>query len=175
LPFILLSAFWIMLPSYLPNPVAALFGGGTPIDLGRNWRDGRRILGNGKTYRGLAAGIIAGILVGLLQITLVPEGWGLPVQTVSSVLILAVGALAGDLAKSFAKRRIGRDQGEQWLGFDQYDFVAGAFLFLLIGDPTWLFTWVSLPVFIMILIISPLLHRVVNIIGYLAGIKKVPW
>ncbi|MDD1677054.1 MAG: CDP-2,3-bis-(O-geranylgeranyl)-sn-glycerol synthase [Methanomicrobiales archaeon] len=164
-----------MLPAYLPNPVAALFGGGTPIDRGRNWRDGRRILGNGKTYRGLAAGIIAGILVGLFQIMLAPNGWGLPVQTVSSVLLLAVGALAGDLVKSFAKRRTGRDQGESWLGFDQYDFVAGSFIFLLIGDPAWFFTWVTLPVFITILILSPLLHRAVNIIGYLAGIKKVPW
>ncbi|MDD1674174.1 MAG: CDP-2,3-bis-(O-geranylgeranyl)-sn-glycerol synthase [Methanomicrobiales archaeon] len=164
-----------MLPAYLPNPVAALFGGGTPIDLGRNWGDGRRILGNGKTYRGFAAGIAAGILIGFLQIRIAPDEWGLPVQTVSSVLLLAVGALAGDLAKSFVKRRIGREPGEPWLGFDQYDFVAGAFIFLLIGDPAWLFTWVSIPVFIMILILSPVLHRMVNIIGYLAGVKKVPW
>ena len=164
-----------MLPAYIPNPAAALFGGGTPIDRGRCWGDGRRILGDGKTYRGLGIGILAGVLAGLLQITLAPSGWNLPVQTVSSVFLLAVGALAGDLIKSFAKRRIGREQGEQWLGFDQYDFVAGAFLFLLIGDPAWLFTWVSLPVFITILILSPLLHRLVNIIGYLAGVKKVPW
>jgi CDP-2,3-bis-(O-geranylgeranyl)-sn-glycerol synthase len=28
---------------------------------------------------------------------------------------------------------------------------------------------------IMILIITPLLHRATNIIGYLAGVKEVPW
>jgi hypothetical protein len=33
----LISAVWIMLPAYLPNPIAALFGGGTPLDLGRNY------------------------------------------------------------------------------------------------------------------------------------------
>ena len=52
----LLSAFWIMLPAYLPNPVAAIFGGGTPIDLGKNFSDGKRVLGDGKTYRGLIFG-----------------------------------------------------------------------------------------------------------------------
>ncbi len=45
----LLSALWIMLPAYLPNPVAALCGGGTPIDNGKNYSDGKRIFGDGKT------------------------------------------------------------------------------------------------------------------------------
>ena len=60
-----------MLPAYLPNPTAALFGGGTPIDLGRNYSDGRRFFGDGKTYRGLILGVLAGIVVGLLQMWLV--------------------------------------------------------------------------------------------------------
>ena len=50
-----------MLPAYLPNPIAALVGGGTPIDLGRNFTDGKRVFGDGKTYRGLIIGIFAGI------------------------------------------------------------------------------------------------------------------
>jgi CDP-2,3-bis-(O-geranylgeranyl)-sn-glycerol synthase len=86
-----------------------------------------------------------------------------------------MGALTGDLLKSFAKRRIGKEPGESWAGFDQYDFVAGALLFLLIGNPAWLFTWVTVPVFLAILVLSPLLHRAVNIIGYVTGMKKVPW
>ncbi|MFA7152528.1 MAG: CDP-archaeol synthase, partial [Methanoregulaceae archaeon] len=43
----LVSALWIMLPAYVPNSVAAATGGGTPIDLGRNFSDGRRIFGDG--------------------------------------------------------------------------------------------------------------------------------
>ncbi|MCK9308634.1 MAG: CDP-archaeol synthase, partial [Methanoculleus sp.] len=30
-----LAALWIMIPAYVPNSAAALFGGGTPIDFGR--------------------------------------------------------------------------------------------------------------------------------------------
>ncbi len=57
----LLAAFWIMVPAYIPNPVAALCGGGTPIDFGKTYADGHRILGDGKTYRGLVSGVCAGM------------------------------------------------------------------------------------------------------------------
>jgi CDP-2,3-bis-(O-geranylgeranyl)-sn-glycerol synthase len=173
----LLSALWIMLPAYLPNPVAALCGGGTPVDLGRNFSDGRRVFGDGKTYRGLIAGILAGIIIGLLQIW-ASGAYGLeslPHQTVLSVTLLSVGALLGDLIKSFFKRRFGKDRGAKWPVADQYDLVAGAFLLLLIFNPAWLFAEVTLAAFICILIITPLLHRAVNIIGYLIKVKEVPW
>ncbi|MDD1705711.1 MAG: CDP-archaeol synthase, partial [Methanoregulaceae archaeon] len=45
-----------MMPAYVPNPVAAFLGGGRPIDGGNNFRDGRRIFGDGKTWRGFGAG-----------------------------------------------------------------------------------------------------------------------
>ncbi len=44
-------AFWAMLPAYVPNNAAVLAGGGRPIDGGRTW-DGKRVLGDGKTWRG---------------------------------------------------------------------------------------------------------------------------
>jgi len=166
-----------MLPAYLPNPVAALCGGGTPIDLGRNWSDGHRVLGDGKTYRGLFAGIIAGIAIGAIQIwAAAAYGLGdLPRQTLLSVTLLAVGALLGDLVKSFFKRRSGMERGANWPVADQYDLVAGAFVLLLIFDPAWLFSEVTPPSFVCILILTPLLHRAVNIIGYQFRIKEVPW
>lgn len=166
-----------MLPAYLPNPVAALCGGGLPIDLGRNFSDGKRLFGDGKTYRGLIAGIIAGVLIGLLQIQAAGTfGWDfLPRQTLLSITLLSVGALLGDLVKSFFKRRLGRERGAKWPVADQYDLVAGAFVLLLIFDPSWLFASVTLPVFILILILTPVLHRTTNIIGYLIKVKEVPW
>jgi CDP-2,3-bis-(O-geranylgeranyl)-sn-glycerol synthase len=173
----LLSALWIMLPAYLPNPVAALCGGGSPVDLGRNFSDGRRIFGDGKTYRGLIVGILAGIAVGLVQL-MANGAYGLawlPQQTVLSVTLLSVGALLGDLVKSFFKRRFGKERGAKWPVADQYDLVAGAFALLLVFDPSWLFTQVTLPAFICILILTPVLHRAVNIIGYLVKVKEVPW
>lgn len=166
-----------MLPAYLPNPVAALLGGGTPIDLGRQMSDGRRVLGDGKTYRGFFLGVLAGLVVGIIQIfcsdafTLA----SLPVHTLLSVFLLSTGALLGDLVKSFFKRRLGKDRGDRWFLADQYDLVIGAFLLLLLMDAGWLFANVTLPVFILILILTPILHRLVNIIGYHCGVKDVPW
>ncbi len=166
-----------MLPAYVPNPVAALFGKGTPIDLGRSFSDGRRIFGDGKTYRGLITGIGAGILTGLILIWLYNQFpyAGLPEHTLLSVSLLATGALLGDLVKSFFKRRLGKERGSEWPVADQYDLVAGSFLLLLIGDPAWLFATVTLPVFLVILIITPVLHRATNIVGYILKIKEVPW
>jgi CDP-2,3-bis-(O-geranylgeranyl)-sn-glycerol synthase len=173
----LIWAFWIMLPAYVPNPVAAVAGGGTPIDLGRNYSDGRRIFGDGKTCRGLVIGILAGILTGMVLIWLsgrYPSA-GLPAHTPLSVCLLATGALLGDLAKSFFKRRFNRERGTKWPVADQFDLVAGAFLLMLVFDPSWLLTHVTLPVFIFILILTPVLHRATNIIGYLVKVKEVPW
>ncbi len=166
-----------MLPAYVPNPVAALCGGGTPVDLGKNFSDGKRIFGDGKTYRGLIIGIAAGTGTGLVQIWLSGiYGWGaIPVHTFTSIILLSAGALLGDLIKSFFKRRFGKERGAKWPVADQYDLVAGAFLCLLAFDPGWLFTNVTLPIFILILILTPVLHRAVNIIGYHIKVKEVPW
>jgi CDP-2,3-bis-(O-geranylgeranyl)-sn-glycerol synthase len=173
----LVSGFWIMLPAYLPNPVAALCGGGLPVDLGRNYSDGKRVLGDGKTWRGLACGILAGILIGLVQIWSAGRfGWEwLPQQTLLTITLLSVGALLGDMVKSFFKRRFGKDRGANWPVADQYDLVAGAFVLLLIFDPQWLFAVMTVPVLIVILVMTPVLHRAMNIIGYMVKVKEVPW
>lgn len=172
-----MSAFWFMLPAYLPNPVAALCGGGLPVDFGRNYSDGKRIFGDGKTYRGLVAGILAGILIGLGQIWAQDQyGWiFLPQQTLLSVTLLAIGALLGDLVKSFFKRRFGKERGAKWPVADQYDLVAGAFVLLLVFNTRWLFTEVTIPVLLAILILTPVLHRAMNILGYMMKVKEVPW
>ncbi|HOX36015.1 MAG TPA: CDP-2,3-bis-(O-geranylgeranyl)-sn-glycerol synthase [Methanoregulaceae archaeon] len=166
-----------MLPAYVPNPVAAIFGGGTPIDLGRKAGDGRRILGDGKTYRGLLAGVFSGLLVGFAEIVCSGAGlpgW-LPVPTVSTILALALGALLGDIAKSFFKRRFGKERGEKWFLADQYDLVFGSLLLLALLSPGWFIAYITLPVLVAILIITPILHRAANIIGYSLGVKDVPW
>lgn len=165
------------MPAYVPNPVAAFLGGVTPIDGGKKYRDGRRIFGDGKTWRGFAAGVAAGIVVGILQI-LVYDAAGfsrLPELTVPVVCILSFGALFGDLVKSFFKRRLGKDRGAPWLIADQYDLVIGSLLLLLVFEYSWVVANITLPVLFWIIVVTPLLHRAVNIIGYIAGIKDVPW
>jgi CDP-2,3-bis-(O-geranylgeranyl)-sn-glycerol synthase len=166
-----------MLPAYVPNSAAAAVGGGVPVDGGRYWADGRRILGDGKTIRGLFGGVLIGCVVGGIQIFAqkIPFLSGFPQLNFYVVILLAAGALTGDMAKSFFKRRAGIDRGGKWPIADQYDFVAGAFIFLLIGDTAFAISTLTLPVIIAILILTPVLHRLVNIIGYKMGVKDVPW
>jgi CDP-2,3-bis-(O-geranylgeranyl)-sn-glycerol synthase len=174
---VVVSAFWVMLPAYVPNSAAAAIGGGTPIDGNRRWTDGRRLLGDGKTIRGFIGGVFCGCLIGGLQIfaqdlSLVSA---LPQLQIQTVILLSSGALVGDMVKSFFKRRFAIERGGKWPVIDQYDFVAGACIFVLIGNPEFVFTYLTLPIMITIIVITPILHRVVNIIGYKLGVKEVPW
>jgi len=175
--FSAVAALWVMLPAYVPNSAAAVFGGGTPIDLGRKFSDGRRIFGDGKTYRGFFGGVLSGVAVGLIEI-LATFTFGLdmfPRHTILSVFLLATGALLGDLVKSFFKRRLGKARGESWLIADQYDLVVGSLLLVLLVYPGWVVENITLPILVWIILLTPLLHRVVNIIGYYIGVKEVPW
>lgn len=166
-----------MLPAYVPNPAAAVLGGGTPIDFGRHCRDGYRVFGDAKTWRGLILGILCGVAVGAVMIsardayslTFLPE---IPLLVVA---LLAAGALLGDLAKSYFKRRLGKAPGEKWPVADQYDLVAGAFLLLALCAPAWVIATITPEIFLFILVVTPILHRSVNYIGYWIGVKKVPW
>jgi CDP-2,3-bis-(O-geranylgeranyl)-sn-glycerol synthase len=67
------------------------------------------------------------------------------------------------------------ERGEKWLVADQYDLVAGSLLFVLVFDAGWALSNITIPALIIIIIITPILHRGINIIGYLFRIKEVPW
>lgn len=166
-----------MLPAYVPNSAAAAVGGGFPLDGGRYWSDNRRIFGDGKTIRGFIGGVFCGICVGLIQIfaQITLNISFLPQMTLLAVFLLATGSLVGDIVKSFFKRRVGLIRGEKWPIIDQYDFVVGAFIFLILGNFSFAQHYLTLPVLIVIVIITPILHRLVNIIGYKIGVKEVPW
>ncbi|NBC12749.1 MAG: CDP-archaeol synthase [Gammaproteobacteria bacterium] len=71
--------------------------GAAPIDFGGRLADGRRLLGDAKTWRGLVAALAASTALA-------------PLLGLSPLLGLAAGALAmaGDLLASFVKRRLGR-------------------------------------------------------------------
>lgn len=174
-------AMWLMIPAYISNPMAVVFGGGTPIDRGMKWTDGQRILGDGKTIRGLIGGTACGIVAGIMQIYIAsyfaPAFSILIIPTMTAVITLSFGALLGDLIKSFFKRRIGFVRGAELPLIDQLDFVAGAWLLTYIFDPAW-FTenFISSPsIIVTVLVLTPILHRLTNIFGYSIKLKKEPW
>jgi len=168
------KAVWLMLPAYIANPTAVVFGGGTPVDFGKNWKDGRRILGDGKTFRGLVGGTACGIVVGIMQMN-VPSQWSLGSFTLTTIITLSFGALLGDMVKSFFKRRSGFERGAKLPLVDQLDFVAGAWILTYLFDPVWFSDNFTFWIIITVLILTPLLHRLTNIIGYYIKLKKEPW
>ena len=79
---------------------------------------------------------------------------------------------------AFLKRRMHKPRGAKAPGLDQYDFVVGGLLLSLLvagwsvprffsGDG-----WYGL---LAIILITPALHRGVNILGYRLGKKHEPW
>ncbi len=177
--FVLITAIWLMLPAYLPNNFAALLGGGTPIDLGQKFNDGRRIMGDGKTYRGTLAGSLCGFLVGLIMNMSAPT-FGLPTfgsgfEQVFVLVGLSLGAMLGDILASFFKRRLGMKRGAQFFVIDQLDFVFGSWLLTAILAPGWFWHNFTPAIIVIVLVITPVLHRITNIIGYRIGAKREPW
>lgn len=172
-------ALWAMLPAYVPNNAAVLAGGGRPIDGGRMW-GGRRVLGDGKTWRGTAVGIAAGAVLAaglnvLAPIVVRTAGLSLPEFPLAAMLSLPAGAMLGDIAASFIKRRTGRQRGAAFPLLDQLDFVVFALVLTLLAAPTWFEEVFTLEVLVVIAVVTPLLHLVTNGIAYLLGLKDEPW
>ncbi|MEM2935709.1 MAG: CDP-2,3-bis-(O-geranylgeranyl)-sn-glycerol synthase [Candidatus Bathyarchaeia archaeon] len=155
------QALYFIFPAYCANAAPVIFGGGTPIDRGKTFRDGRPILGPRKTFRGFFAGLAIGTLVGLLQ-------------NPNNVLLgftLSLGALTGDLVESFFKRRLNIPPGASFPVADQLDFIAGALLFSLLVSPPSL----TVETIAVIVVITPPIHLLTNIFAYLLKLKKEPW
>lgn len=180
------QAVWFFLPAFAANPMAVLFGGGTPIDFRRTLRDGERILGDGKTWRGLVGGTAGGAFLGLLLSApflarSLMSSWSFG-STLEEALgasgVLALGALLGDLGGAFLKRRMHMPRGAKAKGLDQYDFVVGTVL-LSLAIPAWslhrFFAGDALLGLVAIILITPALHRAVNLVGYRIGKKREPW
>jgi CDP-2,3-bis-(O-geranylgeranyl)-sn-glycerol synthase len=172
-------AFWAMLPAYVPNNAAVLFGGGRPIDAGRTL-DGRRLLGDGKTWRGTILGTATGVALALALSALAPTasqalGVDVPAFPVAAALSLAAGAMLGDVVASFLKRRTGRERGAAFPGLDQLDFVVGALGLTVLVATEWFRAWFTLPVLAVVVVLTPLLHVGTNVAAYQLGLKDEPW
>jgi len=184
LAFALLQSFWFFLPAYVANPAAVLLGGGRPMDEGRVLADGHRLLGDGKTWRGFGGGVFVGIVVGVVQwgvaVAVEPElAWGGFPGGLVPLLVLPFGALLGDVLGAYLKRRMGRPRGANTPGLDWYDFYLGAFVLLVLADYGFFLAHYvrgdAIFGLVLVTVITPLLHRAVNLLGFRLGKKDVPW
>ena len=182
---ILVGAIWFILPAYVANSTPTLFGGGPPIDGGRLWRDGKPILGPGKTWRGLFVGVTLGTLMGILQAGIIFDDI---VMASIRAFFLSFGALLGDSIGSFIKRRKGLKRGETFLFMDQLGFILVGTILVLLFSP-WTIEGVSFQLFdynitydivtviIYFLILLPLtfvVHIIANLIWYSLGKQENP-
>lgn len=182
---IIIQAFWLIIPAYVANASALLVGGGTPIDFGKTYKDGRRILGDGKTWRGLFAGAFLGMTSGfaLSVVAKYAQLYSFPIYLadftgfpymIPLIFSICFGALLGDIIESFIKRRIGRERGEDWIPFDQLDFIIGVlFTTLLVSlmlyyvgllSYNWFSANFTLAHVLTLLIATPFIHLFSNFI-----------
>ena len=167
----------IIFPAYAANGFPPLARGIRPIDFKRNWIDKNRIFGDGKTIEGFSFGLFAGFLIGALEAYLYTDlnsyamqfGVELPIINLFVGFMIALGALFGDLAGSFLKRRFKLKRGAEVPLLDQWNFIIGAVLFSL-----W-FTEITIWMLLIMLVITPVVHRVANIIAHKIKVKREPW
>ena len=165
---LILQSLYFFLPAYVANmaPVLSrkipLFA--TPVSV--------HYFGDHKTWRGLIVAPLAGTLVFYIQQVAYNAGFTQMALVQYSDFpfyfgtLLGAGAILGDLLKSYYKRQAGIAPGIPWIPWDQLDFVMGALVgsLILFVPPA--------EVILTLLLISPLLHMLVNMIGYGLGINK---
>jgi CDP-2,3-bis-(O-geranylgeranyl)-sn-glycerol synthase len=151
-------------PAYCANAVPVLAGGGIPIDFGKKLADGRPVFGKNKTFRGFFSGLAIGTLAGFAESLVFKK------YPITFGLLVSLGALFGDLAGAFVKRRLAIPPGGLLPVVDQLDFILGAILFSLPLSMTW--NW---ELFFTVLVITPPIHLLTNFTAYKLRLKNNPW
>jgi CDP-2,3-bis-(O-geranylgeranyl)-sn-glycerol synthase len=166
---LIIESLEFIFPAYCANAVPVIAGGGTPIDFDRNFFDGKPIFGKNKTFRGFFFGLVVGTAVGYLESIFL----GYPSENSGLLFgfVMSLGALFGDLAAAFLKRRLGIAPGNLLPVIDQVDFIVVAILFSLLFYPS-LLSW---ELVMTVLIITPPIHLLTNFVAYKLGLKKNPW
>lgn len=159
---LVVDALKFIFPAYCANATPVLAGGGARMDFGKNFFDGKRVFGDNKTFRGFFFGLAIGVLVGLME-TLAFH------FTILFIFLVPLGALLGDLAGAFLKRRVGIAPGGLLPVVDQVDFVVGAIVFSI---PLAIVSW---QLAVTVLLITPPIHLLTNFIAYKMRLKKTPW
>ena len=162
----LLQLIYLMLPVYLANMappfVKYWHGWNRPISAA--------LLGSHKTIIGFSLGIAVAVIVTFVRFRI---GWESSLLRTEQWLVAGIaagfGAMAGDSVKSFFKRRLKISPGQQWIPFDQLDFILGGLLalhFLVY------LTWTEI---VLICAVSFVGDVLVNHVSFYLGIRDTQW
>lgn len=165
---LIMKSIYFFLPAYCANMAPVLFKKLPFATKSIN----EKLLGSHKTWRGvIIAPLVGGIVFAIQRYAYIKgyQQWAVIDYADFSLalgFLMGFGAIAGDVVKSYYKRKVGIPPGERWFPLDQLDFVIGGLVFSF-------FVYVPpAEVAAMLFLISPLLHIVVNYIGYILGINK---
>ena len=197
LPGFIANTFAMMWGKWLPKTGY----GPWPIDGGKVMSDGNRMLGDGKTWNGLIGGSLTAGFLCMLQVAIVGTSFDGASVFVSPLTgsegawfsiggpwvtayilgsFLGFACLLGDMTGSFFKRRRGLkregDVSSKAPLLDTLPFAIMVFLWgqLFLGPSVLASSELLLPMAI-IIVITPILHRSFNLIGYAIGWKDVPY
>ncbi|NCN07357.1 CDP-2,3-bis-(O-geranylgeranyl)-sn-glycerol synthase [Candidatus Falkowbacteria bacterium] len=179
---LVIKSFYLALPAYLANMSPVIFDKlglfkslAQPIDGGKKIGT-EFIFGRSKTWRGLLSGAIFGVVVTWIQAGLYSVTFfkslslvDYPRHFIAFGLLAGLGAILGDLIKSFFKRRFNIKSGSSWPVFDQLDFIAGFFI------ATYYLVGFDVGVVVVVFLITLILHPLTNLLAYQLGFKKVWW
>lgn len=110
-----------------------------PLDCRLRFVDGRRLLGDTKTWRGVIAAVIATMLCAAT----IRSGW-------VTGLVVAIFAMLGDSLSSFVKRRMGKPPSAMATGLDQ---IPESLLPLICLHYIWQLTWLNVATLVIIFVI----------------------
>jgi CDP-2,3-bis-(O-geranylgeranyl)-sn-glycerol synthase len=163
----LLELIYLLLPAYCANmaPPFVKFWRGWNRPIHRGW------LGDHKTVIGFVSGVLAALLVAYAQSRLeigIDRLWR-PDVWLAVGLAQGMGAMCGDVIKSFFKRRLGIAPGGRWIPADQIDFVLGALV------PLVFLVRLSLIDILVMLLLTFVADIAINHLAFRLGIRNTKW
>jgi len=178
LPIFALKCFYLMLPAYFANMAPVIVKKidflAFPVDFNKTLSN-KPVLGKNKTFRGIVFGILFAIVIAYAQFLFYDLDFFRNLSFIDYRqwfllgFLMGFGALAGDLAKSFFKRRLNINPGQRFVPFDQTDFVLGALVFAMpVIDLT-------AGILVVSLLLSFVLHIAVNHISFYLKVRNEKW
>lgn len=164
----ILKIIYLYLPGAFANMAPVIFQNINFL----NKKINKKLFGENKTYRGLFFGIFASILTAFLQKELSALFQKFEILNYNEINILlfgfmlGLGALTGDLLKSFIKRKLNIVPGKSFPIFDQIDWIIGSTIVLIF------YIKININFVFLSIFTLGILHLFTNIISYKLKIRK---